>query len=188
MVTRCTRNSRARSAALFRPEPRPSRISAFCSGVSFGSRLPSGLAPLPPLSPPACARGPWRARTRQRSRASASACARLGRRCRRARLASITLPMRLGVVAPVADHRVTAAPGTAHALRPAKLAPRREALRRRPPGERLTKSDAGMIEGSLHEGGNRSAAPIIQSEVPGPTTTRSRPSTPRKPTRASMKG
>src|SRR3954454_18841524 len=32
--------------------------------------------------------------------------------------------------------------------------------------ERLTKSDAGMIEGSLHEGGNRSAAPIIRSEVP----------------------
>src|SRR3954447_20734888 len=35
MVARCTRNSRARSAALFRPEPRPSRISAFCSGGSF---------------------------------------------------------------------------------------------------------------------------------------------------------
>src|SRR4051795_8768721 len=32
--------------------------------------------------------------------------------------------------------------------------------------ERLTKSDEGMIEGSLHEGGNRSAAPIIRSEVP----------------------
>src|SRR3954466_395741 len=45
-----------------------------------------------------------------------------------ARSASITLPMRLGVVAPVADHRVTAAPGTAHALRPAKLAHQREAL------------------------------------------------------------
>src|SRR3954453_814605 len=40
MVARCTRKSRARSAALFRPEPRPSRISAFCSGVSFGWRPP----------------------------------------------------------------------------------------------------------------------------------------------------
>src|SRR3954452_19126913 len=41
---------------------------------------------------------------------------------------ALTLPMRLGVVAPVADHRVTAAPGTAHALRPTKLAHQREAL------------------------------------------------------------
>ena len=31
MVARCTPNSRMRSAALFRPEPRPSRISVFCS-------------------------------------------------------------------------------------------------------------------------------------------------------------
>src|SRR3954471_10699043 len=45
-----------------------------------------------------------------------------------ARLASIALPMRLGVVAAVADHRITATAGTAHALGPAKLAHQREAL------------------------------------------------------------
>src|SRR5215218_42710 len=43
-------------------------------------------------------------------------------------LAAIPLAMRLGVVAPVADHRITATPETAHALRPAKLAHQREAL------------------------------------------------------------
>ena len=43
-------------------------------------------------------------------------------------LAPIALPMRLGVVAPVADHRVTATSGTAHALWPAMLAHQREAL------------------------------------------------------------
>src|SRR3954453_6708817 len=36
--------------------------------------------------------------------------------------------MRLGVVAAVADHPITATPGTAHALGPAKLAHQREAL------------------------------------------------------------
>src|SRR5919107_5203747 len=43
-------------------------------------------------------------------------------------LAAIALPMRLGVVAPVADHRIAAAAGTAHALAPAMLAHQREAL------------------------------------------------------------
>src|SRR3954451_23549314 len=42
--------------------------------------------------------------------------------------AAIPLPMGLGVVVPVADHRITATPETAHALRPAKLAHQREAL------------------------------------------------------------
>src|SRR6185437_5858083 len=43
-------------------------------------------------------------------------------------LAPIALPRRLGVVAPVADHRIAAAAGTAHALRPAMLAHQGEAL------------------------------------------------------------
>src|SRR6185503_19504372 len=43
-------------------------------------------------------------------------------------LAPIALPMRLGVVAPVADDRIAAAAGTAHALRPAMLAHQGEAL------------------------------------------------------------
>jgi hypothetical protein len=45
-----------------------------------------------------------------------------------ARLTSIALPVRLRVVAPIADHRLTATPGTAHALRPAMLANQREAF------------------------------------------------------------
>src|SRR5215218_10785969 len=44
------------------------------------------------------------------------------------RLAPIALPMRLGVVAPVADHRIAAAAGTAYTLAPAVLAHQREAL------------------------------------------------------------
>src|SRR4051794_37384711 len=44
-----------------------------------------------------------------------------------ARLAAIALPMRLGVVAPVAVHRIAAAAGAAHALRPAVLAHEGEA-------------------------------------------------------------
>src|SRR4051812_16598246 len=43
-------------------------------------------------------------------------------------LAAIALPMRLGVVAPVADHCTAAAAGTAHALWPAVLAHEGEAL------------------------------------------------------------
>src|SRR3954449_1780557 len=45
-----------------------------------------------------------------------------------ARLAAIPLPMRSGVVAPVADYRIAAAAGTAHALWPAVLAHKGEAL------------------------------------------------------------
>src|SRR5215217_4398621 len=43
-------------------------------------------------------------------------------------LAAIALPMRLGVVASVADDRIAAAAGTAHALWPAVLAHKGEAL------------------------------------------------------------
>jgi hypothetical protein len=43
-------------------------------------------------------------------------------------LTSIALPMRLGVIAPVADYPITATPGTAHALGPAMLAHQCEAL------------------------------------------------------------
>src|SRR4051812_24122743 len=65
MVARCTRNSRARSAALFRPEPRPSRISAFCSGVSFGCR--------PPFRPRAAAAfSPARVRSRTMARSNSA--------------------------------------------------------------------------------------------------------------------
>jgi len=45
-----------------------------------------------------------------------------------ARLAPVTLPVRLRVVAPVPDHRTAVAGRTAHALRPAMLAHHREAL------------------------------------------------------------
>src|SRR5215203_1240547 len=44
------------------------------------------------------------------------------------RLAAIPLPIGLSLVAPVPDHRVTAATGAAHALRPAALAHQGEAL------------------------------------------------------------
>src|SRR5215212_8614592 len=43
-------------------------------------------------------------------------------------LTPIALSMRLRVVAPIADYRVTATPGTAHAFRPAMLAHQREAF------------------------------------------------------------
>src|SRR5215213_9555959 len=43
-------------------------------------------------------------------------------------LTPIALSMRLRVVAPIADDRVTATPGTAHAFRPAMLAHQREAF------------------------------------------------------------
>jgi hypothetical protein len=46
----------------------------------------------------------------------------------RARLAAVALPVRLRVVAAVTHHRAAAAPGAAHALRPALLAHQREAL------------------------------------------------------------
>src|SRR4051794_28433705 len=43
-------------------------------------------------------------------------------------LAAVALPVRLAVVAPVADHRGAAAPGATHAFRPAVLAHEGEAL------------------------------------------------------------
>src|SRR3954469_24211138 len=81
-------------------------------------------------------------------------------------LTAIALPVRLGVVVPVADHPITATPGTAHALRPAKLAHQREALGvvQQPPEV----DQVGCRHdrpGSLHEGGSRSAAALMRSEV-----------------------
>ena len=46
----------------------------------------------------------------------------------RAALAAVALPVRLAVVAPVADHRGAAAPGAAHAFWPAALAHEGKAL------------------------------------------------------------
>src|SRR5215212_10826439 len=100
-------------------------------------------------------------------------------------LAPIALPVRLGVVAPVADHRVTATSGTAHALGPAKLAHQCEAFRVvQQPREVDQVRCRHEHQGSLREGGSRSAAPIIRSEVPRDGYPLPCPSTPRKPTRA----
>src|SRR5215210_6125000 len=102
-----------------------------------------------------------------------------------ARLASIALPVRLRVVAAVADHRVTAAPGTAHALRPALVAHQREAF-----GVVQQPREVDQVgcrhdrQGSLHDGGRPSAAAIITSEAPRDRYPLPCPSTPRKPTRA----
>src|SRR3954470_15231788 len=82
-------------------------------------------------------------------------------------LTSIALPVRLCVVAPVADHRVTATPGTAHALRPAQLAHQREAF-----GVVQQPREVDQVgwrhnrQGSLHDGTRQSAAAIITSEAP----------------------
>src|SRR5919112_1465000 len=46
----------------------------------------------------------------------------------RAPLAAVALPVRLAIVAPVADHRGAAAPGATHAFRPAVLAHEGKAL------------------------------------------------------------
>src|SRR3954449_3928367 len=96
-------------------------------------------------------------------------------------LTAIALPMRLGVVAPVADYPITAAPGTAHALGPAKLAHQREAL-----GIVQQSREVDQVgcrhdrPGSLHEGGSRSAAALMRSEVSCDGYPLPRPSTPRK--------
>src|SRR6187455_2272522 len=68
-------------------------------------------------------------------------------------LAPIALPMRLGVVAPVADHRIAAAAGAAHALGPAVLAYQREAL-----GVVQQGREIDQIDG-WHDGGGSSHAP-----------------------------
>src|SRR5215213_4283156 len=106
-----------------------------------------------------------------------------------ARLAVIALPMRLRVVAPVADHPSTATPGTAHALGPAMLAHQCEAL-----GVIQQPREVDQIrcrhdhQGSLREGSSRLTAPIIRSEVPRDGYPLPCPSTPRKPTRATRVG
>src|SRR4051812_32211915 len=72
-------------------------------------------------------------------------------------LAAIALPMRLGVVAPVADHRIAAAAGTAHALAPAMLAYQREALGIVQQGREIDQIDG------WHDGGGSSHAPVSYS-------------------------
>src|SRR5215212_8771713 len=74
-----------------------------------------------------------------------------------ARLAAIALPMRLGVVAPVADHRIAAAAGTAHALGPAMLAHQCEAL-----GVVQQGREIDQIDG-WHDGGGSSHEPVSYS-------------------------
>src|SRR3954469_14698792 len=74
-----------------------------------------------------------------------------------ARLAPIALPMRLGVIAPVADHRIAAAAGTAHALAPAMLAYQREALGIVQQGREIDQIDG------WHDGGGSSHEPVSYS-------------------------
>src|SRR4051812_29985732 len=74
-----------------------------------------------------------------------------------ARLAPVALPMRLGVVAPVADHRIAAATGAAHALGPAVLAHQREAL-----GVVQQGREIDQIDG-WHDGGGSSHEPVSYS-------------------------
>src|SRR3954454_24505299 len=105
-----------------------------------------------------------------------------------ARLAPIALPMRLGVVAAVADHRITATAGTAHALGSAKLAHQREALgivQQSREAREVDQVGCGHgRQGSLREGSSRPTAPIITSEAPCDRYPLPRPSTPRNPRRA----
>src|SRR3954468_19225156 len=72
-------------------------------------------------------------------------------------LAAIALPMRLGLVAPIADHRTAAAAGAAHALGPAMLAHQREAL-----GVIQQGREIDQIDG-WHDGGGSSHAPVSYS-------------------------
>src|SRR5215218_7638600 len=65
-----------------------------------------------------------------------------------ARLAPIALPVRLRVVAPVADHRIAAAAGAAHTLAPAVLASAKH-LASSSSAERLTRSMEAMMAGLL---------------------------------------
>src|SRR3954470_1814775 len=73
------------------------------------------------------------------------------------RLAPVALPMRLGVVAPVADHRIAAATGAAHALGPAVLAHQREAL-----GVVQQGREIDQIDG-WHDGGGSPHEPVSYS-------------------------
>src|SRR4051812_21871402 len=65
--------------------------------------------------------------------------------------------MRLGVVAPVADHRIAAAAGTAYTLAPAMLAYQREAL-----GVVQQGREIDQIDG-WHDGGGSSHEPVSYS-------------------------
>src|SRR3982750_3361484 len=92
-------------------------------------------------------------------------------------LAAIALPMRLGVVAPVADHRIAAAAGTAHALRPAVLAHKGEAL-----GVVQQGREIDQIDG-CHDGGGSSHEPVsysrsrLQARPPSAPRPRPKPTT-----------
>src|SRR5215210_2987759 len=72
-------------------------------------------------------------------------------------LAPIALPMRLGVVAPVADHRIATAAGAAHALGPAVLAHQREALGIVQQGREIDQIDG------CHDGDGSSQEPVNYS-------------------------
>src|SRR3954466_3457517 len=93
-----------------------------------------------------------------------------------ARLAPVALPMRLGVVAPVADHRIAAAAGTAHALWPAVLAHKGEAL-----GVVQQGREIDQIDG-CHDGGGSSHEPVSYSrsrlQARPPSAPRPRPDPP----------
>src|SRR3954453_1562877 len=97
--------------------------------------------------------------------------------------------MRLRVVAPVADHRIAAAAGTAHALAPAMLAYQREALGIVQQGREIDQIDGG------HDGGGPSHEPASNARSrlqasptsaprpgPAPTTLKDDKSHPGKPT------
>src|SRR4051812_21516223 len=73
------------------------------------------------------------------------------------RLAPVALPTRLRVVAPVADHRITAAAGAAHALAPAVLAHQREAL-----GVVQQRREIDQVD-CCHDGGGSSHEPVSYS-------------------------
>src|SRR5829696_9712852 len=97
-----------------------------------------------------------------------------------ARLAAIPLPIGLSLVAPVPDHRVTAATGAAHALRPAALAHQGEALgvvHQTREVDQVGCSHGG--EDSVHERGLLSPlAPAHQASFaprPGPNLTTPKP-------------
>src|SRR5689334_25320091 len=74
-----------------------------------------------------------------------------------AALAPIALPMRLGVVAPIADHRIAAAAGAAHALGPAVLAHQRETL-----GVVQQPREIDQVDG-WHDGDGSSQEPVSYS-------------------------
>src|SRR3982751_4102711 len=72
-------------------------------------------------------------------------------------LTAIALPMRLGVVAPIPDHRTAAAAGAAHALGPAMLAHQREAL-----GVIQQPREVDQVDG-CHDGDGSSQEPVSYS-------------------------